>query len=269
MLGTDLCEVLAEHSEDVTGLGSADLDVRDSEAVRVAVRQQQVVVNAAGWTAVDEAETNEAAAFAVNAVGAYNVARAAREAGARTVQISTDYVFDGLSKSSYLPSHPQSPCSAYGRTKAAGEWAVRSADPTSIVVRTAWLYGEHGSNFVKTMLQVAKEDDVVSVVSDQTGQPTWTRDLSEYIVALVRADVPGGYYHGTNAGEVSRDNLARTIFELTGLDAGRVVSCSSGDYALPARRPPYSVLAHAPGDPPMRSWSDALKDYIAEVGPGL
>ncbi len=137
MLGTDLCEVLIEHGEDVTGLGSADLDIRDPEAVRSAVHQHQVIVNAAGWTAVDEAEANEATAFAVNAVGAYNVTQAAREAGARTVQISTYYVFNGLASAPYLPSQPQSPSSAYGRTKAAGEWAVRSADPTSIVVRTA------------------------------------------------------------------------------------------------------------------------------------
>ncbi len=262
MLGSDLCKVLAEHGQEVTPLGSAGCDIRDLNAVQAAVQGHHVVVNAAAWTAVDDAEANEEAAFSVNAVGAYNVARAAREARARTVQISTDYVFDGATSSAYLPNHPQSPCSAYGRTKTAGEWAVQSIDPTSIVVRTAWLYGEHGPNFVKTMLRLSKEREVVSVVSDQTGQPTWTRDLSEFIFRLVESSVPGGFYHGTNSGEVSRDHFARMIFKLAGLDPARVIPCSSEDFPLPARRPMYSVLAHDPGDPPMRSWGEALQDYL-------
>ena len=156
---------------------------------------------------------------------------------------------------------------AYGRTKTGGEWAVQSIDPTSIVVRTAWLYGDHGPNFVKTMLRLAKERDFVSVVSDQTGQPTWTRGLSEFIFRLVGSSVPGGYYHGTNSGEVSRDHLAQTIFKLAGLDPERVIPRSTVDFPLPARRPKFSVLAHDPGDPPMRLWANALQHYL-ELGAG-
>jgi dTDP-4-dehydrorhamnose reductase len=154
-----------------------------------------------------------------------------------------------------------------GRTKTAGEWAVRSIDATSVIVRTAWLYGDHGPNFVKTMLRLAEEREVVSVVSDQTGQPTWTRDLSEFIFRLVGSGVPGGYYHGTNSGEVSRDHLAQIIFKLAGLDPGRVIPCSTGDFPLPACRPKFSVLAHDPGDPPMRPWAEALQHYL-ELGTG-
>ena len=174
MFGTDLRDVLAGHGYEVTGIGTADCDIRDLDAVRAVLQEgYDVVVNAAAWTAVDAAEATEPAAFAVNAVGARNVALAAREAGARMVQISTDYVFDGVATTPYAADHPQAPCSAYGRTKAAGEWAVRLADPNSMVVRTAWLYGDHGPSFVKTMLRLTKERETFSVVDDQTGQPTW------------------------------------------------------------------------------------------------
>jgi dTDP-4-dehydrorhamnose reductase len=124
------------------------------------------------------------------------------------------------------------------------------------------LYGEHGANFVSTMLRVSRNDANVSVVSDQTGQATWTKDLSEFIVRLVRANVHGGYYHDTHEGEVSGDQLARRIFELAGLDPERIVARRSSDLPLPAQRPPYSVLAHDPDDSPMRPWTDALREYV-------
>jgi dTDP-4-dehydrorhamnose reductase len=222
-----------------------------------------VVVNAAAWTAVDAAEAQEPAAFAVNAVGARNVALAAREAGARMVQISTDYVFDGSATTPYAADHPQAPCSAYGRTKAAGEWAVRLADPNSMVVRTAWLYGNHGPSFVKTMLRLARERETISVVEDQTGQPTWTRDLCEFIVALINTELPGGFYHGTNEGEVTRYDLARAIFTLADLDPERVNPCTTTDFPIQAPRPAYSVLDHAAGDPAMPTWHDALQRYLS------
>jgi dTDP-4-dehydrorhamnose reductase len=152
---------LAGYGHEVTGIGTADCDFRDLDAVRAVVQGYDVVVNAAAWTVVDTAEAKEPAAFAVNAVGARNVALAAREAGARTVQISTDHVFDGSATTPYAADHPQAPCSAYGRTKAAGEWAVRLADSNSMVVRTAWLYGDHGPSFVKTMLRLARERETI------------------------------------------------------------------------------------------------------------
>jgi len=152
MLGTDLRDVLAGHGHEVTGIGTADCDIRDLDAVRAVVQGYDVVVHAAAWTTVDAAEAQEAAAFAVNAVGARNVALAAREAGARMVQISTDYVFDGVATTPYAADHPQAPCSAYGRTKAAGEWAVRLADPNSILNCDAKLAvcGTSGSRQMRT-----------------------------------------------------------------------------------------------------------------------
>lgn len=262
MFGTDLLDVLANRGVAVTGVGSDDCDVRRLDVVRKAIDGFDVVVNAAAWTAVDAAEADEAAAFAVNAVGAHNVALAARDAGARMVHISTDYVFDGTATAPYAIDHPQAPCSAYGRTKAAGEWAVLCANPDALVVRTAWLYGEHGPSFVKTVLRLASQRETLRVVDDQTGQPTWTRDLASIVVELVAGGAAGGYHHGTNSGAVTRCDWAREIFRLSGLDPERVHACPSTEYPLPATRPTYSVLAPSPAVPASRPWSDALREYL-------
>lgn len=263
MLGTDLCALLAARGEAVTAVGSRDCDIRDLGAVRAAARGHDVVVNAAAWTAVDAAEDDEAGAFAVNALGARNVALAAREAGARTVQVSTDYVFDGTATEPYPTDHPTSPRSAYGRTKLAGEWAVRSTDPVSIVVRTAWLYGRHGTNFV-TKLRDAGRRGPVRVVADEVGQPTWTRDLARFIVESVAAEVPAGVYHATGAGQTSRVEFTRAIFELSGLDPALVSPCTAAELALPAERPAYSVLAPDERAPAMPAWQDSLAEFLAD-----
>jgi dTDP-4-dehydrorhamnose reductase len=262
MLGTDLCALLTARGETVTAVGSRQSDIRDLDAVRTAVRGHDVVVNAAAWTAVDAAEADEPGAFAVNALGARNVALAAREAGARTVQVSTDYVFDGTATEPYAPDHPTSPRSAYGRTKLAGEWAVRSADPTSLVVRTAWLYGHHGANFV-TKLREAGRRGPVRVVADEVGQPTWTKDLARFIVEAIAAQVAGGMYHASGAGQTSRLEFTRAIFELSGLDPALVTACTASDLALPAERPAYSVLAHAEGGVRMPPWRSSLAEFLA------
>ena len=178
MLAHDLVPALRRAGWVVTAMDRSDLDVTDPAECVAAVDGHDLVVNAAAYTAVDDAETNEAAAFAVNAVGAANVARACSRAGARLVQLSTDYVFDGSATEPYAVDHPVAPRSAYGRTKAAGEWAVRALCPESWVVRTAWLYGAGGPNFVSTMLRLAGERETLSVVDDQVGQPTWTVDLA-------------------------------------------------------------------------------------------
>jgi dTDP-4-dehydrorhamnose reductase len=148
---------------------------------------------------------------------ARNVAIAARAEASRLIHISTDYVFDGNGPRPYAIDRPQRPASAYGRTKVAGEWAVRAACPDALVVRTAWLYGDHGPNFVKAILSLASEQETLRVVDDQVGQPTWTCDLAGYLASLGEGGSPGGYYHGTNGGEVSRYDFARTIFSVVGL----------------------------------------------------
>lgn len=261
MLGRDLQAVLGDR--DVTALGRSDLDVTDTAATRDAVAGHDVVINAAAYTKVDDAESHEDDAYAVNATGAANLASAASLAGARLVQVSTDYVFDGSATSPYAEDEPYAPISAYGRTKAAGErMALEANAGRTFVVRTAWLYGAHGPNFAKTMLKLAESKDTWSVVDDQVGQPTWTGDLARQIVALLDADAPGGVYHGTNGGRVSWYGFARAVLEEAGLDPERITPTDSSAFVRPAPRPAYSVLGHdgwaAAGLAPMRDWRDAL-----------
>ena len=261
MLGHDLQSAL--HGRDVTALGRADLDITDPDAVDAAVAGHDVVVNSAAYTKVDDAETHEDEAAAVNATGPALLAEAAVRHGAKLVTISTDYVFDGNGTAPYAEDAPTDPLNAYGRTKAAGEAAVRRIAPdSSYVVRTAWIYGEHGPNFAATMLRLAASHDTVSVVTDQVGQPTWTGDLAARIVELVDADAPAGVYHGTNAGQASWYEFTKAIFAEAGLDPEHVLPTDSAAFVRPAPRPAYSVLGHdgwsRAGLAPMRDWREAL-----------
>jgi dTDP-4-dehydrorhamnose reductase len=261
MLGQDLQQALA--GRDVTALSRADLDVTDRQAVDEAVAGHDVVVNAAAYTKVDDAETHEDDARAVNADGPAVLAAATVATGARLVQVSTDYVFDGNGTSPYQEDEPTDPIGAYGRTKAAGEAAVRRIAPdSSYIVRTAWLYGAGGPNFAKTMIRLAGSHETVSVVTDQVGQPTWTGDLARQIVALLDAEAPAGVYHGTNAGQASWYDFTRAIFTEAGLDPERVLPTDSSAFVRPAPRPAYSVLGHDAwgrvGVAPMRDWQAAL-----------
>ena len=266
MLGQDL--VAALDGRDVTALSRTELDITDSAAVTAAVQGHDVVINSAAWTAVDDAETAESAARAVNADGPALLARAAVQAGARLVTISTDYVFDGHGTAPYAEDAPTDPINAYGRTKAAGEAFVRSIAPdSSYIVRTAWIYGAHGTNFATTMLRLAASHDTVSVVDDQIGQPTWTVDLANQIVALLDADAPAGVYHGTNSGQGSWFDFTKAIFAECGLDPERVLPTDSSAFVRPAPRPAYSVLGHdgwaRAGLDPMRDWREALHAAVA------
>lgn len=265
MLAADLVRVL--DGRQVTALRRSDLDVTDAAAVREAVAGHDVVINTAAFTNVDAAEADEPAAFAVNATGAGNVADAATAVGARLVHISTDYVFDGTARRPYAEEAPRAPLGAYGRSKAAGEELVLR-HPDLYLVRTAWLYGAHGSNFARTILRLAGERDTVSVVTDQIGQPTWSRDLAAAIVRLLDTEAPFGIYHGTNAGEASWFDFAREIFAESGLDPERVQPTDSSAFTRPAPRPAYSVLGHAAWAtarlPAPRPWRDALHAATAE-----
>jgi dTDP-4-dehydrorhamnose reductase len=261
MLGRDLCARLLESGTPVTGLGHADLDVRDPETVRQAVAGHDVVANCAAWTAVDDAEAHEDEAAAVNGEGARVLAAAARDAGARIVQVSTDYVFDGRATSPYAEDHPLAPVSAYGRTKAAGENAVRGEHPRGhLVVRTAWLYGAHGPCFPKTIARAARERGALSVVDDQQGQPTWTVDVARVVTELVAAEAPAGTYHATSAGVVTWCGFARAVVAAAGLDPAIVRPTTSDAHVRPAPRPAYSVLGHAAfagtGVEPIGHWAD-------------
>ena len=272
MLAADLAVVLA--GRDARFLTRADLDIRDADAVRDAVSDADVVINAAAYTRVDDAESHEAEAFAVNATGAGNVAAAVALGGGRLVQISTDYVFDGTASEPYPENAPLAPLGAYGRSKAAGERAVRTALPGgAYVVRTAWLYGAGGPNFARTMLRRAAEHETVNVVSDQIGQPTWTRDLATAIRALVDAGAPPGVYHGTSGGRASWFDFARAIFETSGLDPDRVRPVTSAEFVRPAPRPAFSVLGHdgwaRAGLDPIRPWRAAVEAAAATGALGV
>ncbi|MFP5346586.1 MAG: dTDP-4-dehydrorhamnose reductase [Actinomycetes bacterium] len=260
MLGRDVVSRLAAEGHVVTAATRGDLDVTDPAACADAVRGHDVVVNCAAWTAVDDAETQEAAAFDVNAVAAANVARAAAEARARLAHVSTDYVFDGAATSPYREDAPMAPRSAYGRTKAAGEWAVRAEWDDVLVVRTAWLYGTHGRCFPKTIAGAAATRDHLDVVDDQVGQPTWTVDVADLLVRLVEAGVPAGTYHGTSSGQVSWCGFAREVVAAAGLDPDMVRPTTSDAFPRPAPRPAYSVLGHdalgAAGVEPIGPWQE-------------
>jgi dTDP-4-dehydrorhamnose reductase len=262
MLGRDLCAVLSEAGESgVVALNRAELDITDSAAVRGAIAGADVVVNAAGWTDVDGAETAEDAATAVNGDAVRVLAEAA---GARLFHMSTDYVFDGAATVPYAEDAEPAPINAYGRSKLAGERAVLTAG--GFVVRTAWLYGAHGRNFVRTMLRLAAERDTVDVVADQEGPPTWSYALAAQVVALVGAAAAGraapGVYHGTAAGKTSWYGLAQAVFAEAGFDPARVRPTTSDRFPRPARRPAYSVLGHerwsGTGVEPLPHWRAML-----------
>jgi dTDP-4-dehydrorhamnose reductase len=265
MLGRDLTALLAAKGEQVAEFTRAGLDITDAAAVRTALERHRphVVVNCAAWTAVDDAEAHEDSALEVNGRAVAHLAAACADHNAALVQISTDYVFDGLAEKPYAEDHPMAPRSAYGRTKLAGEAAARTALPhNAYVVRTAWLYGAHGSSFVRTMLSRARAASPVSVVDDQRGQPTWTADVAGQIHALIAADAPAGTYHATSSGDTTWFGLAREVYARAGADPALVTPTTTTAYPRPAPRPAYSVLGHsgwtAAGIKPIGDWRDAL-----------
>jgi dTDP-4-dehydrorhamnose reductase len=277
MLGRDLRRVLEEAGQTgVTAAARADLDLTDTAAVESAVRGHDVVVNCAAWTNVDGAETDEAQATAVNGYAVEELGSACARTGALLFQISTDYVFGSdlapAPTGPYAEDAPTAPVNAYGRGKLIGEQAVLKTLPErGYVVRTSWLYGAHGRNFVATMLRLASQRETVSVVDDQRGQPTWTVPMANQLIALVAAAVAGdarpGVYHATSSGETSWYGLARAVFVEAGLDPERVRPTTSAQFPRPATRPAYSVLGHdrwtGTGVPTLPHWRGMLSEALA------
>jgi dTDP-4-dehydrorhamnose reductase len=266
MLGHDVAAAAERAGHEVVPLSRAQLDVRDSAAVAAAVTSAgpDVVVNCAAWTDVDGAETQEDAATAVNGSGAGHVAAGAFAAGAFVVQVSTDYVFDGTSGRPYVESSPTAPINAYGRSKLAGEHAVATAAPGGhAIVRTSWLFGRHGTNFVATMLRLARERDTLTVVDDQVGSPTFTGHLASALIEIGERRL-GGVHHAAGAGECSWRDLAAATFAATG--AG--IELARGTTAAlrrPAPRPAYSVLrSERPDTPVLPPWEEGLHAYLEQ-----
>lgn len=277
MLGRDLVAVLTARGIPVTVTDREHVDITDLAATRVAVRGHVAVVNTAAWTDVDAAEANEAAATRINGTGPANLAVACAEAGIPLLHLSTDYVLPGDADKPYPEDSPPAPINAYGRSKLAGELAVLNTWPDrGYVVRTAWLYGEHGPNFVRSMLRLAGERDRLEVVDDQRGQPTWSYALAERLVALGSAALagtaPSGVYHGTASGETTWYEFARAIFAAAGFDPDRIQPTSSDRYRRAARRPAYSVLGHdrwaLTGLPPMEDWRTMLANAFPSLRRG-
>jgi dTDP-4-dehydrorhamnose reductase len=270
MLGTDATNLLQARGHHVVGVDLGDLELTDPAAVKTALADVDVVLNCAAWTAVDDAEEHEDTALVANATIPAVLAGAAAATGTRLAHISTDYVFAGDAGSPYAEDAPTSPRSAYGRTKAAGELAVRETLPDAhLIVRTAWLYGAHGGCFPKTIARVAAERGAVSVVDDQVGQPTWTRDVADVVLRLVEADAPAGTYHATSSGETSWFGFARQVVEAAGLDPSIVTPTDSAAFERPAPRPAYSVLGHDAlerlGIAPIGDWTERWAQASGEV----
>ena len=265
MLGRDVARAAAAANHEVVALGREDLDLLDAAAVAAAVERERPagVVNCAAWTDVDGAEADEAAATAVNGAAAGELAAAAAAAGAAIVHPSTDYVFDGSARRPYVESDPTSPINAYGRSKLAGEHAVAAANPRHFVVRTSWLFGAGGRNFVETMLGLASHQDQVLVVRDQVGCPTYTGHLAAALVRLLDGQ-SYGLHHIAGQGDCSWYEFATAIFEHAAVDC-RVLSCTSDEFPRPARRPAYSVLrTERDYGLELPHWRDGLASYLAE-----
>lgn len=273
MLGRRLLETLPTLGRVVAstrrgGDGTVAMDIEDVDSVLAAVRSVRptVIVNAAAYTAVDRAESEPLAAFRANGLGPRNLAVAALEADAELLHVSTDFVFDGARSEPWIESDPRNPLSVYGRSKVMGEDAVMGIAPRWYIVRTQWLYGEGGRNFVDTILRLAAEGRPLRVVADQTGAPTAAADVAEAIARLLGRRVYG-LYHAANTGSATWHDLARRALDLTGRDAVPVAPISTAEYPAPARRPAFSVLRNLAFEllfsDNMRPWDAALAGYLA------
>jgi len=267
LLGTEVMAAAAQRGSAVTGLGRDDVDVTHAAELnaRIAEESPTCVLHCAAYTAVDRAEREPELAMRVNRDGAANVARAAAEVGARTVYVSTDYVFDGEKRVPYLPSDPVGPLSVYGRTKLAGEESVVRAGIAPLIVRTGWLYGAGGRSFVNAILDRAERGEVLRVVDDQRGRPTWARNVAEVVLDLIEADV-GGVWHVADGGDATWLDLAAEALRLRGL-CRSIDGVSSETWGAAAPRPAYSVLdltatERALGRP-MMDWQEALRRFLA------
>jgi len=269
MLGTDLMEIFRRSFESVQGMDIDEIDITDEQSVRRALAglEGSTVLNLAAMTDVDGCEAGAEDAYRVNARGAANLAQWAARSGASLVHISTDYVFDGMKHEPYREDDPTGPLGVYGASKEQGERLIRRILPNRhCIVRTSWLYGPHGKNFIEAILAAAAQRDVLTVVNDQRGRPTFTKDLSEALVSVCRLGLTG-MYHVANAGEATWYDFSVEILKQAGLSHVRVEPITTEQLARPAPRPRYSVLdtSRFESDAGMvlRPWQEALREYLS------
>ena len=263
MLGRDVVTAAGDAGHEVIALARAELDITDQDAVRAAIAaaRPDAVINCAAWTDVDGAEATEDAATNINGTAAGHVANAAAEAGALLVHVSTDYVFDGAATEPYPEAAQPAPRSAYGRSKLAGEQAVTAAGGRAAIVRSSWLFGPHGKNFVDTMRRLGAEREEIAVVDDQVGCPTYTGHLAPALVQIAERRLDG-VLHVAGGGHCSWFELAQATFEEAGIDC-RVKPQSTADAGRPAPRPPFSVLASTRADAPtLPPWREGLRAHL-------
>jgi len=268
MLGTDLMKVLERAGIDAVGLDNEDVDIVQQDSVEraLAMYEPRLIINVAAFTDVDGCESRTELAFAVNAIGPENLARAAGRVGALLLHISSDYVFDGKKTCPYVEDDPMSPVGVYARSKAEGEIRIRRLLPENhCIVRTQWLFGMNGRNFVEAILAAAQTRGMLSVVNDQHGSPTYTRDLAGALIGLCRIGYRGTI-HVTNSGHTTWYDFAVRIVRSLGLSSVRVEPLRSSDLGRPAPRPLYSVLDTsryvAVAGAPLRTWEEALDEYL-------
>lgn len=268
-LGHDIIKLLENSEHRVYGYDRKQMDITDEKAVfrEVTKIKPDVIVHCAAYTNVDGAEMDQDGAYAVNTLGTKYLAMAAKEVDAKMVYVSTDYVFDGEAKEPYEVDSPTNPIGVYGKTKLGGEKAVKEILDKYYIVRTAWVFGKNGKNFVKTMLRLGKERGEIGVVADQYGSPTYTIDLAKFIIKLIQTD-KYGLYHATNSGTCSWYEFAVEIFKQAGLNV-KVNPLTTEQYPTPAKRPKFSVLSKKKiveeGFTPLQHWQDALNAYLKEI----
>ncbi|REK66498.1 MAG: dTDP-4-dehydrorhamnose reductase [Cohnella sp.] len=267
-LGQELVRMGTEKIR-IVGYGRDRLDITNLDQCRevIADIRPDAIIHAAAYTAVDKAESEPDEAYRINALGTRNLAIAAREQAAKLCYISTDYVFDGIGAAPYNEYDNTNPQSVYGKSKRAGEILLQSLADRYFIVRTSWVYGKYGNNFVKTMLKLASERDSVTVVADQIGSPTYTYDLAQFLIELVQTE-KYGVYHASNTGSCSWYEFAKAIFEESGIPI-RTEPCTTEQFPRPAPRPAYSVMDHSAirqnGFKDLRPWREALRAFLKEL----
>lgn len=268
-LGSEVAHQLSSAEYDFDAFDIDELDITNLKAVRKSVKDGKYthIINCAAYTDVNNCESDGKAAYALNAIGARNLAIAAEECGAEIAHVSTDYVFSGQNQESpYTVYDIPSPVSAYGKTKLAGEGYIRDFSSKYYIVRTAWLYGRNGENFVSKIIKLASQRDEIKVVNDQVGSPTNAEDLAKSLIKLISTG-EYGIYHCTGKGKCSWYDFAKRIVKLSGENC-EVKPCTTDEFPTPARRPAYSVLDNSAlaeiGIDVARDWEEALSDFISK-----